>query len=77
MFARDGAQMTQRLRELRHDAALRKSLSEHGRETVLNRHTCRHRADELLAILGKLGLRERAHGERGELGAREPALEVP
>ena len=30
------------------------ALAEHGRETVLARHTCGHRVDELLAILTQL-----------------------
>jgi hypothetical protein len=28
----------------------------HGRRTILERHTCEHRVDELLAICRELGL---------------------
>jgi spore maturation protein CgeB len=56
LFARDGAQMTRHLRDLRHDPALRQSLREHGLQTVLKRHTCSHRVDELFAILAQLGV---------------------
>lgn len=50
LFAQDGAAMTHELRELARDADLRASLAHSGLETILARHTCRHRADELLAI---------------------------
>jgi spore maturation protein CgeB len=29
-------------------------LAEHGRQTILRRHTCAHRVDELLAIAAEL-----------------------
>ena len=35
------------------DDAARQSLGEHGRETILKRHTCGHRADELLEVLAQ------------------------
>jgi spore maturation protein CgeB len=54
LVARDGRQMHELLRELLADAALRRSLAEHGRRTILARHTCGHRVDELLAIVHSL-----------------------
>jgi spore maturation protein CgeB len=36
------------------DAELARALAERGRNTVLERHTCAHRVDQLLAILGEL-----------------------
>jgi spore maturation protein CgeB len=51
LVARDGREMTEALRELLADAGLRRSLAEHGRNTILARHTCAHRVDELLAIV--------------------------
>jgi spore maturation protein CgeB len=51
LFARDGAEMTNLLIRLRDDAGLRDALVASGRETILARHTCAHRVDELLAIL--------------------------
>ncbi|PYE83684.1 CgeB family protein [Pseudoroseicyclus aestuarii] len=54
LFARDGAEMEQRLRDVLSDEGLRGSLIAHGRETILARHTCRHRVDELLAISAAL-----------------------
>ena len=54
LVARDGAEMKRQLRAVLEDQGLAKSLADHGRETVLARHTCAHRVDELLAILKEL-----------------------
>jgi spore maturation protein CgeB len=54
LMARDPAEMARHLRAVRDDPDLRASLVRHGLETVLARHTCSHRADELLAILGRV-----------------------
>jgi spore maturation protein CgeB len=54
LVARDGRQMRELLRELVADPALRLSLAEHGRRTILARHTCGHRVEELLAIVRSL-----------------------
>ena len=54
LVARTGAEMERHLRDVLHDPALADSLSTHGRETILARHTCAHRADELLAIVGEV-----------------------
>jgi spore maturation protein CgeB len=51
LWAADGEAMTRHLRELAHDPGLRAALAAAGLETILARHTCRHRADELLAIV--------------------------
>ncbi|MBA4803861.1 MAG: glycosyltransferase [Brevundimonas sp.] len=55
LMVRDGAAMTAALRDLAADADLRRSLVEHGLETIRARHTCAHRVDELLAVAGRLG----------------------
>ncbi len=44
------AEMTQQLHHLENDPSLRRALVASGLETILARHTCGHRADELLAI---------------------------
>ena len=51
LVARDGAEMTDHLRDLSSDAGLRAALARNGLETIRARHTCAHRADELLAIV--------------------------
>ena len=48
------AAMTQAMRDLAHDPDLRASLAAHGLETIRARHTCAHRAAELLAIVRDL-----------------------
>jgi spore maturation protein CgeB len=54
LMTRDGAEMTRLLRDLKCDAGLRAGLARSGLETILARHTCAHRAEELLAIVERL-----------------------
>ncbi len=54
LVARDGAEMTRHLEALRDDPGLRAALAAAGLATVLARHTCAHRVDELLAIVASL-----------------------
>jgi spore maturation protein CgeB len=56
LVARDGPEMERHLEAVLSDPALAASLSRHGLRTILARHTCAHRVDELLAIARKLGL---------------------
>ena len=55
LLAREGDEMRRHLATLRADPGLAASLAEHGRATVLARHSCAHRVDELLAISRRLG----------------------
>ena len=64
LTARDGAAMTAHLRALRRDPALARSLAESGMETIRARHTCAHRARELIAILHRC--QALGHGSRNE-----------
>lgn len=50
LVAEDGETMTTLMKQLLHDPDLRASIAQQGRETILGRHTCAHRVDELLAI---------------------------
>jgi spore maturation protein CgeB len=50
LVARNGAEMKRHLTDLLHDRDRATELARHGRRTVLDRHTCSHRVDELLAI---------------------------
>ena len=54
LTARDGAEMARHLAALRDDPALRAALVASGLETIRARHSCAHRAQELLAILATL-----------------------
>jgi spore maturation protein CgeB len=54
LVARDGAEMQEHIRSLLADPAAARSMAARGRETVLERHTCAHRVDELLGIVREL-----------------------
>ena len=54
LVAETGAAMTAHLRALAADAALREGLAAHGLATIRARHTCAHRAGELLAVAAQL-----------------------
>jgi spore maturation protein CgeB len=58
LCAADGAEMTRQLARLRDHASLRARVGGQGRRTVLARHTCTHRAGELLAIVTALQARQ-------------------
>jgi spore maturation protein CgeB len=55
LVAADGAGMMALMCDLFADADLCASLARAGRETILARHTCAHRVDELMSILGICG----------------------
>jgi spore maturation protein CgeB len=54
LIARDGAEMKRHLQNLLADPQLAGALSGHGRKTILQRHTCAHRVDELMAIYHRI-----------------------
>jgi spore maturation protein CgeB len=56
LVARDAEEMRRLLQAILHDRVLAIDLARHGRETILARHTCAHRVDELFAILEELGV---------------------
>ena len=53
--AADGREMERHLAALMADAGMRAGYAAAGRETILARHTCGHRVEELLAIVARLG----------------------
>jgi spore maturation protein CgeB len=55
LVARNGAEMATHLARVIEDRAFARELAERGRRTVLARHTCAHRVDELLAIHSEIG----------------------
>ena len=64
LTARNGDEMAARLRAVRDDTALAEALSQSGLETIRARHTCAHRARELLAIVARCAsLPHQAHSE--------------
>ena len=54
-FARDTIQMCHHLKELLHDPDAAAEQARQGLRTILDRHSCDHRADQLLGILAGLG----------------------
>ncbi|WP_342642145.1 CgeB family protein [Rhodoligotrophos ferricapiens] len=55
LFARDGEHMTKLIADLLADRDHAAKLAASGLETIRARHTCRHRVDELFAILESCG----------------------
>jgi spore maturation protein CgeB len=55
LVARTGDEMTRHLCALLADQDMAREIARHGRRTVLARHTCAHRVDELFAIHARLG----------------------
>ena len=51
LMASSGAEMAEQMKRLKNEPELRASLAKSGLETVRARHTCGHRADELLNIV--------------------------
>lgn len=68
LFARDGAEMKRELKRVLDEPRYAAQLGERGRETVLTRHTCGHRVDELMAILDEL--EPVAAGARGKVSVK-------
>jgi spore maturation protein CgeB len=62
LVASDGDEMRRLIERVLRDRDLARHLVQHGRRTILERHTCGHRVDELLAIAAELGV-ETAPGE--------------
>lgn len=58
LVARNGREMRDHISTLLNDDAAAAELAAHGRATVLRRHTCVHRVDELMAICAELGLKQ-------------------
>jgi spore maturation protein CgeB len=54
LFADDGEQMTAHLARILEDTQLSDSLASSGLRAIRDRHSCRHRVDELLSIYNEL-----------------------
>jgi spore maturation protein CgeB len=58
LVARDGNEMRELLRTILADQSVARGLAQHGLRTILERHTCAHRVDELLRVAAELGVEE-------------------
>ena len=56
LVARDGAEMARHMAAVRDDPGLRRSLAANGLAAINARHSCAHRAAELLGVLRGLGV---------------------
>lgn len=54
VVARNGDQMAAELRFLLNDEKARQQLAEQGRKTICERHTCAHRANQLMSIVEEI-----------------------
>jgi spore maturation protein CgeB len=54
LTASNGGEMERKLRAVLNEPALAEALADHGHRTILSRHSCAHRVDELLAIYAEL-----------------------
>ena len=63
LVATDGGAMTAHLRALAAEPELRARLVAHGLATIRARHTCAHRARELLAIAAGMGVNDQVRDE--------------
>ncbi|MFP4012743.1 MAG: glycosyltransferase [Chitinispirillaceae bacterium] len=56
LMAADGKEMTEHIRMVLNDEEFARQMAERGRNTVLRRHTCAHRVNELFDICRDLGI---------------------
>lgn len=66
LIAKDGNDMGYKMAEVLKSAQLAQSLSQNGRKTILEKHTCAHRVDELEAILAEIE-RFSPHTQKSEI----------
>jgi spore maturation protein CgeB len=74
LVARNGIEMQNHLLALLNEPEYARELAAHGHQTILSRHTCGHRVDELMAVVAELqseGRSRRGRRERG--GTRDIA----
>ncbi len=55
MVVNSGSEMTGAIQHLLRDESARRQLGANGRQTILQRHTCAHRAEQLVEICEELG----------------------
>ena len=74
LCARNAAEMKRHLRNVLEDRDLARELAQSGLRTILARHTCSHRVDELLAVARELGVVRAPERPREAAAARQRAL---
>ena len=76
LIARDGNDMGYKLAEVLKSAQLAQSLSQNGRKTILERHTCAHRVDQLEEMLNEVGIGDDRLFPLAESEVRSPKLKL-
>jgi spore maturation protein CgeB len=71
LIARNGREMKEYVRLLLRRPEIGRRLSENGRRKILQRHTCAHRVQELLAIYEELGVPACSSGKQEKNGYRQ------
>lgn len=66
LVANDGREMQRQLRDVLNDPELARTLRERGRTTILERHTCVHRASQLMSIYKELNAPDAAQPQPAE-----------
>ena len=56
LVARSGEEMKQQLQIILNEPGRAKEVAEHGLQTILSRHTCAHRVNELEKVCEELGI---------------------
>jgi spore maturation protein CgeB len=72
--AANGEDMAAALRSVLHDSALARELSANGVRVIEGAHSCRHRVEELLAIVGSISPEARRSVPRDAVVEREAVL---
>lgn len=63
LVARSGQEMTRHLRMLMNEPEAARTMATRGHRTILRRHTCGHRVDQLIQICRQLGLQPERNSE--------------
>src|ERR1700730_2469346 len=77
LVARDGSDMERRMVALHSDPEFARFIGANGYQTVVSRHTCEHRVQELLAICRELGATESRRDELENTASNMPQLRSP
>jgi spore maturation protein CgeB len=77
LVARDGSEVERRIVALHGDPEFARFMGANGYQTVVSRHTCAHRVQELLAICGELGAGKAGADELKNTAGNLPQLRRP
>jgi spore maturation protein CgeB len=76
LIARDGSDMERRMEALHSDPEFARFIGANGYQTVVSRHTCEHRVQELLAICHELGAGDARRDDLENTASNLPQLGI-